>query len=114
MSDRIIELTSDNFESQVMDSDTPVLVDFWAAWCAPCRMIAPIVEELADEYEDRLTVGKLDVDEHSEIAARFNVRGIPTLLVFANGQVQDQMVGAGSKDSIKSMVDKAVTAQQTA
>ncbi len=106
MSDNTVELTTDNFESEVLESDIPVLVDFWAVWCAPCRMIAPVVEELASSYSGKIKVGKLNVDDHGDVATRFNVRGIPTLLLFHEGQVQDQMVGAGSRDSIVGMLDK--------
>lgn len=110
MSDKTIELTAENFESEVLQSDRPVLVDFWAVWCAPCRMIAPIVEEIASEYEGKVKVGKLNVDDHGQIAARYNVRGIPTLLLFHNGQVAEQMVGAGSKKSVVSMLEKVTAA----
>ena len=110
MSDKTVELTADNFEDEVLQSDKPVLVDFWAVWCAPCRMIAPLVEEMADTYDGKLKVAKLNVDDYSEVAARFNVRGIPTLLLFSNGQVQDQMVGAGSRDHMVSMIEKVTAA----
>ena len=106
MSDKIVELTSENFDAEVIQSEQPVLVDFWASWCAPCRMIAPTVEELAGEYAGRLKVGKLNVDEHADVAARYNVRGIPTLLVIASGQVQNQIVGASSKENIVRMIEK--------
>lgn len=108
MSDKTVELTAENFESEVLQSDQPVLVDFWAVWCAPCRMIAPIVEEIAADYEGKIKVAKLNVDDHGQIAARYNVRGIPTLLLFQNGQVAEQMVGAGSKKSIVNMVEKTM------
>lgn len=106
MSDKTIELTAENFESEVLESDTPVLVDFWAVWCAPCRMVAPIVEEIAEEYAGKAKVAKLNVDDHGQIAARYNVRGIPTLLLFREGKVAEQMVGAGSKKSIVNMLEK--------
>ena len=108
MSDATIELTADNFDSEVLHSDTPVLVDFWAEWCAPCRMVAPTIEEIAITYAGTVKVGKLDVDSHGEIAARYSVRGIPTILLFANGDVQDQIVGAGSKDNLVRMIEKVV------
>ncbi len=108
MSDATIELTADNFDSEVLHSDTPVLVDFWAEWCAPCRMVAPTLEEIATTYAGTIKVGKLDVDSHSEVAARYSVRGIPTILLFANGEVRDQMVGAGTKDSLVRMIEKVV------
>ena len=110
MNENTVELTTQNFEAEVLNSERPVVVDFWAAWCAPCRMIAPIVEEVANSYAGRVKVGKLNVDEHSEVAARFNVRGIPTLLVFADGQVREQMVGAGSRDNVVRMIEKVLPA----
>lgn len=110
MSDKTVELTSGNFQSEVLESDTPVLVDFWAVWCAPCRMIAPVVDELAGTYEGKVKFGKLNVDEHGEIAARYNVRGIPTLLLFNNGQVVDQMVGAGPRGMLVNMIERATAA----
>lgn len=106
MSDKTLELTADNFAAEVLESDVPVLVDFWAVWCAPCRMIAPMVDEMADTYDGKIKVGKLNVDDNGEIAARFNVRGIPTLLMFHQGQVADQMVGAGSRDTLVTMIEK--------
>ncbi|MFQ5742366.1 MAG: thioredoxin [Acidobacteriota bacterium] len=114
MSESTIELTSDNFDAEVLQSDHPVLVDFWAEWCAPCRMLAPTIEEIADSYSGRLKVGKLNVDHHGEIAARYSIRGIPTILLFANGEVRDQMVGAGSKENIVRMVDKVIPASSEA
>ena len=109
MSDSIIELTTENFDNEVLESDVPVLVDFWAVWCAPCRMIAPVVEELASSYAGKVKIGKLNVDDHGDVATRYNVRGIPTLLLFHEGGVQDQLVGAGSRDSIVEMLDKVTT-----
>ena len=99
-------VTDSSFDTDVLQSDLPVLVDFWAVWCAPCRMIAPVVEELADSYAGKVKVAKLNVDDHGDVATRYNVRGIPTLLLFHGGEVQDQMVGAGSRDSIVGMLDK--------
>lgn len=113
MSEAIIELTADNFEAEVLKSETPVLVDFWAEWCAPCRMLAPTIEQVASDYGDRIKVGKLNVDHFGDIAARYQIRGIPTILVFHRGEVHDQMVGAGSKENIVRMVDK-VAARTTA
>lgn len=106
MSDHIVELTSENFDAEVLQSDVPVLVDFWAVWCAPCRMIAPVVEELAETYDGSVKVAKLNVDENGDIAFRYNVRGIPALLIFDDGQVRDQMVGAGSRESIVKLIEK--------
>ncbi|GAA0379970.1 thioredoxin [Microbispora corallina] len=93
----MITLTADNFEEQVLRSDRPVLVDFWTDWCPPCKMIAPILEEIADEYADRLTVAKLDAEEHPEIAQRYGVLGFPTLNLYRNGEVVRQIVGARPK-----------------
>ncbi|HRR55669.1 MAG TPA: thioredoxin [Acidobacteriota bacterium] len=99
------EVTDRNFDQEVLQSPVPVLVDFWAAWCAPCRMIAPTVEQLAQEYDGRAKIVKLNVDENPETAARFNIRGIPTLLLFKGGEVREQIVGATSKDQIQRVID---------
>jgi thioredoxin 1 len=97
--------TTDSFDQDVLQSDVPVLVDFWAEWCGPCLMIAPTVDAFADEYAGKLKVGKVNVDEHSSIAARYNVRGIPTLLLFKGGKVVDQRVGAVGKNELAKMFD---------
>ncbi len=102
----ILEFTDQNFEQEVLKSQQPVLVDFWATWCAPCRMIAPAVEAVAAEYAGRAKVGKLNVDENLSVATRYNIRGIPTLLIFKGGQIQEQVVGATSKDAISKLLDK--------
>ncbi|HOM99743.1 MAG TPA: thioredoxin [Acidobacteriota bacterium] len=99
------EVTDQNFDQEVLQAPVPVLVDFWAAWCAPCRMIAPTVEQLAQEYDGRAKIVKLNVDENPETAARFNIRGIPTLLLFKGGEVREQIVGATSKDQIQRVID---------
>jgi len=95
-----LELTDGNFKENVLDSDKVVLVDFWATWCGPCRMIAPIVEELHTELEGKAVIGKVNVDENSEASANYGVRNIPTLLVFKNGEVVDKLVGAVPKSQI--------------
>jgi thioredoxin 1 len=102
----IITLTKDNFESSVIKSTTPVLVDFWAEWCGPCKMISPILDELAEEYSGRVNIGKVNVDEHQTLAAEYGVRAIPTLLIFQNGQVAEQILGLRSKRDLKASLDK--------
>lgn len=102
------EVNDSNFDSEVLQSTEPVLVDFWAPWCGPCKSIAPIVEELAKDYAGKLKVVKVNVDENKEAAHRYNVRGIPNLILFKGGQVVDQMVGARSKQELVDLVTKAV------
>jgi len=104
MSDHVQPVTDETFEEEVLKSDKPVLVDFWAAWCAPCRMITPIVDEVAQEFSDQAKVLNLNVDENSETSAKYNIKGIPTLLLFNGGEVKDQIVGATSKDNIARMI----------
>ena len=94
---KYITATDDNFKNEVLEASQPVLVDFWAAWCGPCRMIAPAIEELASDFEGRAKVAKMDVDENQQVPMQYNVRSIPTLLFFKDGQVVDQLVGAVSK-----------------
>lgn len=100
---KYVVLTDDTFQTEVLNSDVPVLVDFWATWCAPCRMVAPIVEELASEYEGRAKIGKMDVDNNHMTPHSFGIRSIPTLLIFKDGRVVDQVIGAVPK---KVLVDK--------
>jgi thioredoxin 1 len=102
----IVTLTQDNFAQQVLQSTTPVLVDFWAEWCGPCKMIAPILDELAEEYSGKVTIGKVNIDEHQGLAAEYGVRAIPTLLVFNKGQVAEQVVGARGKRDLKASLDR--------
>jgi thioredoxin 1 len=101
-----LEFTEQNFEQDVLKSNQPVLVDFWAAWCAPCRMMAPTVDSLAEEYAGRAKVGKLNVDENLAITSRYGIRSIPTLLLFKAGQIQEQVVGPAAKDAISKLLDK--------
>ncbi len=100
-----LEINTTNFEELVMKSDKPVVLDFWAVWCGPCRMIAPIIEEMAKEYEGRAVIGKVDVDNNNEIAVRFGIRNIPTVLFIKNGQVVDKVVGAVPKINLTSKLD---------
>ena len=100
-----LEITSANFESEVMQSDKPVLVDFWAEWCGPCKMIGPLVDELATEYEGKAVIGKVNVDENQDIAGQFGIRSIPTLLVIKNGEVVDKQVGAVGKEILAQKID---------
>ncbi|MGH9352391.1 MAG: thioredoxin [Terriglobia bacterium] len=102
----MMEFTDQNFDEQVLKSAKPVLVDFWAPWCAPCRMMASTVEAVAGEYADRAVVGKLNVDDNQSVAGKYNIRGIPTLLLFKGGEVAEQVVGATSKDAVTKMIDK--------
>jgi len=103
---KYIEVTDATFEEEVLNSELPVLVDFWAVWCAPCRMVAPIVEELAEEKEGSLKVTKMDVDNNPDTAMKFGIRSIPTMLVFKGGEVVDQIIGAVPKSMIESKLDK--------
>ncbi len=106
MSENTVELTDSNFDQEVLQSPVPVLVDFWAAWCAPCRLIAPAVEAIAKDYAGRAKVGKVNVDENMSTSGKYNIRGIPALLVFKGGELRDQIVGASSKENIQAMLDR--------
>jgi len=106
MAGNVLEITDNNFEQEVVTSSVPVLVDFWAAWCAPCRMLAPTVEAIAKDYDGKAKVGKLNVDENNEVSAKFGIKGIPTLILFKDGVEQERVVGATTKDNIARMLDK--------
>ena len=101
-------VTLDNFEKEVMQAETPVVVDFWASWCGPCRMVAPIIEELAREYSGKAKVGKVNVDEEAELAVKYGIVSIPTVLIFKNGEVMEKLVGAQSQDEYEDAVDKYI------
>ena len=103
-----LEITDSNFEETVLKSDKPVLVDFWAAWCGPCRMVGPIIDELSEEYEGKAVVGKVDIDSNQQYAAQFGVRNIPTVLVFKNGELVDRKVGVSSKNDYAQALDKLI------
>jgi thioredoxin 1 len=100
-----LTLTDSNFKSEVLQSKTPVLVDFWAEWCGPCRMVAPVVEKLAKDYADKIKVGKFNVDDNSEIPAQYGVQSIPTLILFKDGEEANRMVGYQSEQKLKSTID---------
>lgn len=106
MNDSILTITNENFENEVIKSDKPVLIDFWAIWCGPCRMVAPIIEKIATEYKDKVKVGKINVDEQNELATKYKIMSIPTLIVFKNGQIVESVMGARSKESIAEMLNK--------
>jgi thioredoxin 1 len=107
-SDKLLTLTQNNFDDEVLKSDIPVLVDFWAAWCGPCRMIGPIVEQLAEEYDGKIKVGKVNVDEQNELAAQYRVMSIPTLFIFKDGKIAGQLIGARPKADLEEMIKKVL------
>jgi thioredoxin 1 len=101
----LVHLTDKNFEKEVLKSELPVMVDFWATWCGPCRMVAPVVEELAKEYENKVKIGKVDVDESPATASKYGIMSIPTLMFFKGGQIMGQLVGAVSKSDLKKRIE---------
>ena len=108
MSEDVIQVADSNFDAVILKSETPALVDFWASWCAPCRAIAPLVDEIASQYKGRVRVAKMNVDENQSTPGRYGVRGIPTLILFKDGKVVDQLVGAVPKNQIKELVEKGL------
>lgn len=109
MSDNLCYLDDDNFENEVIQSEVPVLVDFWAEWCAPCKTIAPVLEELASEYEGKLKIGKLDIDQSEQIPRKYGIRSIPTLMLFKNGEVEAVQVGALPKARLTDFINKSLS-----
>ena len=105
MSENALEFTSDNFDSKVLQSDKPVLVDFWAEWCGPCKMLSPTIDALASELSDKYAIGKLNVDDNTEIASQYGIRSIPCLLFFKDGKVEKQVVGAIDKNEIANILE---------
>ncbi len=107
-------ISKEQWEQEVINSDRPVFVDFWATWCGPCSIVAPIVEELAKEYEDKVNFVKVDVDQNKELASKYNIFSIPTLAIFRNGQVVSQAAGAVSKESLRNYIDKNIQTEVSA
>ena len=105
MSNQIVYVTDDSFEQEVLNSDLPVLVDYWAEWCGPCKMIAPILEEIVGDYADKIKIAKLNIDENPNTPPKFGIRGIPTLMLFKNGEVEATKVGALSKSQLTAFID---------
>ena len=106
-SDKTVEITDSNFESEVLQSDKPVLVDFWAEWCMPCRMLAPTIDELADEYDGKVKIGKLDTDANRDVSVKYGISAIPTIILFKNGEVEKKFVGMTPKQEFASALDDA-------
>jgi len=108
VSDKIVQLADDTFEKEVLQADIPVLVDYWAEWCGPCKMIAPVLDEIADEYGDRLKIAKLNIDDNPDTPPAYGIRGIPTLMLFKNGEVEATKVGAVSKSQLTAFIDSNI------
>ncbi len=109
MSEQIVHLTDATFEQEVLQSDVPVVVDYWAEWCGPCKMIGPILEELATEYGDKVKIAKINIDENAQTPPKFGIRSIPTLMVFKNGEVEGTKVGAASKSDLTAFIESSIS-----
>ncbi len=107
-SDQVLQLTDDTFEAEVIKSDKPVLVDFWASWCAPCKAIAPVIDGLAEQFGDQVKIAKVNVDENPATPGQYGVRGIPTIILFKDGEIVDQLVGAVPKNQLEGLIQKAL------
>lgn len=103
-----IEITKNNFDEQVLNSDVPVLVDFWATWCAPCRMLGPVLDEISNEYEGKINIAKINVDDEEELSAKFGIMSIPSVKLFIDGKVVDSFIGYKEKDEVKKFIDKNI------
>jgi len=108
MSGKIVDITNDTFEEVVLKSEIPVVVDFWASWCGPCRMVAPIMEELANEFEGRVKIAKVNVDDQGELAAKFRIMSIPTIMIFKGGQMVEKVIGARTKEEFAKMLENHI------
>ena len=109
MSEQIVHLTDDTFDQEVLQSDVPVLVEYWAEWCGPCKMIGPILEELATEYGDKIKIAKINIDDNAQTPPKFGIRSIPTLMVFKNGAVEGTKVGAASKSDLAAFIESSIS-----
>jgi thioredoxin 1 len=109
MSEKIVHLTDDTFDQEVLQSDVPVVVDYWAEWCGPCKMIGPILEELAEEYGDKIKIAKINIDDNAQTPPKFGIRSIPTLMVFKNGEVEGTKFGAASKSDLTAFIESSIS-----
>jgi thioredoxin 1 len=107
-SEKIVVLTKDNFEQEVLKSEQPILVDFWAPWCGPCRAVAPIMDELAGEFDGKVKIGKINVDDEGELSMKYRVMSIPTIMLFKDGQIAEKVIGARSKDEFSKLIQKNI------